>query len=173
MLYNFLIPILEYLKLRKNTKYSNCRVRTVHRVHPTPTTLPIVTVPALATLGHAAAKHVLEQNVYSAAPSALLPKADKQWKSNLADIGKHHSTHWFTDSYLAGLPARSQWAEQAIAFNTCTTHALSRYMYFYNAVPNVRKRTIQHPPLHSTSSLSDLVPGYTHYSSLSPRHRSW
>ena len=46
----------------------------VHRVHPTPTTLPIVTVPALATLGHAAAKHVLEQNVYSTAPSASCPK---------------------------------------------------------------------------------------------------
>ena len=110
--------------------------------------LTIVTVPALATLGHAAAKHVLEQNVHSAAPSALLPKADKQWKSNLADIGKHHSTHWFTDSYLAGLPARSQWAEQVIAFNTCTTHALSRYFYTCNAVRRLRKRTI-HPPLAS------------------------
>ena len=89
----------------------------VHRVNTTPTMLPIVTVPALATLGHAAAKHVLEQNVHSAAPSALLPKADKQWKSNLADIGKHHSTHLFTDSYLAGLPARSQWAEQVNGLN--------------------------------------------------------
>ena len=113
-------------------------------------------------LGHAAAKHMLEQNFHSAAPSALLPKADKQWKSNLADAGKHHSTHWFTGSYHAQLP--SQWAEQVLAFNTSL--ALSKY--FYNAVRRLRTTDTS----ATTSTVSDPVPGYTHYSSLSPRHRN-
>ena len=113
-------------------------------------------------LGHAAAKYMLEQNFHSAAPSALLPKADKQWKSNLADAGKHHTTHWFTGSYHAQLP--SQWAEQVLAFNT--TIALSKY--FYNAVRRLRKNDTS----ATTSTLPDPVPGYTHYSSLSPRLRT-
>jgi hypothetical protein len=113
-------------------------------------------------LGHAAAKYMLEQNFHSAAPSALLPKADKQWKSNLADAGKHHTTHWFTGSYHAQLP--SQWAEQVLAFNT--TIALSKY--FYNAVRRLRKNDTS----ATTSTLPDPVPGYTHYSSLTPRLRT-
>ena len=113
-------------------------------------------------LGHNPAKFMLTQNYHPAAPSGLLPKADKQWKAELADQGKHHSTHWFTGSYHAQLP--SQWAEQVIGFNI--TRALSQY--FYNAVRVLRV-------LDSTVSAPnqpDPVPGYSKCSSLSPRSRS-
>jgi len=113
-------------------------------------------------LGHNPAKHMLQQNYHQAAPTGLLPKADKQWKAELADQGKHHSTSWFTGSYHAQLP--SQWAEQVIGFNV--THALSRY--FYDAVRCLRAIDAS----AKVSSQPEPVPGYSKYSSLTPRPRS-
>ena len=145
----------------------------VHRVHPTPTTLPIVTVPALATLGHAAAKHVLEQNVYSTAPSASCPKPTNNGnQTSLISANTTVPTGLPIPILLDFLHAANGLNKPSPSIHVPRMPLADTCMYFYNAVPNVRKRTIQHPPLHSTSSLSDLVPGYTHYSSLSPRHRS-
>ena len=71
-------------------------------------------------LGHPEALHMLNMNYSSSAPAGLFPKADRQWRQDLAEEGKHPSTHWFSGSYHARLP--SQWAKQALGFNV--THAL-------------------------------------------------
>ena len=53
----------------------------------------------------------------------MFPKADRQWRLDLAEEGKHPSTHWFSGSCHARLP--SQWGKQVLGFNV--THALMRH----------------------------------------------
>lgn len=53
--------------------------------------------------GHAPARHALQHNYHPAAPEGLFPKAEKQWKRNLEEQHKRHTTHWFTSTYHACL----------------------------------------------------------------------
>jgi hypothetical protein len=113
-------------------------------------------------LGHAPAKHALEQNYHKEAPTGLFPLADKQWKQNLDDQHKHHTTHWFTNTYHARLP--SQWGKQVISYNV--TKALATY--YHKAAKAIRKAAIDAEPgtrpanIPGTHANTNMTPR-THY----------
>jgi hypothetical protein len=105
------------------------------------------------------AKHMLQLNYASSAPSGLFPKADRQWCRDLIDEGKHPSTHWFSGSYHARLP--SQWAKQVLGFNT--TLALTKY--FHRAVQTIRRQDLA----HTSKTLPTGVLGLSRWSVMYPR----
>ena len=110
-------------------------------------------------LGHPEALHMLNMNYSSSAPVGLFPKADRQWRQDLAEEGKHPSTHWFSGSYHARLP--SQWAKQVLGFNV--THALMRY--YSNAAFKLRRQEIVQPSRAAPVGVS----GISRSSILAPR----
>ena len=114
---------------------------------------------ASAGLGHPEAQHMLAMNYSRSAPAGLFPKADRVWRQNLVEEGKHPSTHWFSGSYHARLP--SQWAKQVLGFNI--THALMRY--YSTAAFRLRRQEIA--PASKVTPIG--VPGITRPSILAPR----
>lgn len=112
-----------------------------------------------AGLGHPEARHMLDLNYSSAAPAGLFPKADRQWRQDLEELGRHPSTHWFSGSYHARLP--SQWAKQVLGFNI--TRALMQY--YSNAALKLRRQEVV-----KTSGVAPVgVPGISRSSVLAPR----
>ena len=110
-------------------------------------------------LGHAEACHMLDLNYSSAAPTGLFPKADRQWRQDLEEAGRHPSTHWFSGSYHARLP--SQWGKQVLGFNI--TRALMQY--YSKAALKLR-----HQEVVNTSRVAPVgVPGISRSSVLAPR----
>ena len=105
------------------------------------------------------ALHMLDMNCSSSAPAGLFPKADRQWRQDLAEEGKHPSTHWFSGSYHARLP--SQWAKQVLGFNV--THALMRY--YSNAAFKLRRQEVIQPSRAAPVGVS----GISRSSILAPR----
>ena len=113
----------------------------------------------LTGLGHPEARYMLDFNYSPSAPAGLFPKADRQWRLDLAEEGKHPSTHWFSGSYHARLP--SQWGKQVLGFNV--THALMRY--YANAASKLRRQEIA----QASRVVPVGVPGTSRSSVLAPR----
>ena len=110
-------------------------------------------------VGHPEANYMLDLNYSPAAPAGLFPKADRQWRLDLAEEGKHPSTHWFSGSYHARLP--SQWGKQVLGFNV--THALMRC--YSNAASKLRRQEV----VQASRAAPVGVPGISRSSVLAPR----